>query len=805
MANPYFNAAYYLTNNPDLFAAGINTPEGAWNHYVTYGAAESLASGGRKPAPWFDAKYYLESNPDLSTAGLNPGDLFEHFTNYGLNEGRAPAAGMGVTQDQLKAYAAANEDLREAFGIEDVENISEEQYDQLAQQFYQYGYQENRGGAPFDAGGVDPDAGETFTLTNSTITGAFDNITGTSGDDTFVAGPQTLETGDVLNGAAGTDTLNATFTATSTVSPTLSNVENLFVRSLGATTATVDLSNATGVAQAWADRLEDNAAVPANAALVTYTGVNTSVVAGIKGGPTAAASRGDAAWVYTGITGSADAVSLVLDGASVNNVTLGDAAGAGIETLNINALNAANTVSGTLTSSDAKQVNVTGDQNVTVAASNLAATVTVDASALTGNLNFASEAAGNTLTFKGGEGNDRVNMGAVTNITAADNLDGGSGTNTLPVTANSADLSALTTRIKNFSVFETTGAAATVDADHVSALGITSFKFTGTGAPAALSNAQNGVSVEYSADQTTSATINFKAGTDTVNDVVNVTLTNADLASLSGGANDFANTLNIASKKGTGAALDDDANVIQDIGNVAAIGVTTVNVSGDANIKIGTTALTGATQNAVTQATITKFDASAATGNVWFQANAATAIEVIGGEGNDRLIGSAVNDTITGGAGNDRVTGLVGGDTLSGGAGNDVFVYTVATNAQSIAADGDLSGVDKITDFRADGTDSINIASFSGTGAGARVEVSGALNLATFEADMGTLLSGANALAANGVALVTATSGTLSGKTFLVFDDGTAGYTNAADMVIELTGTSVTTGLAADWFSNTAL
>src|SRR5690606_2518163 len=178
MANPYFNAAYYLTNNPDLFAAGINTPEGAWNHYVTYGAAESLASGGRKPAPWFDAKYYLESNPDLSTAGLNPGDLFEHFTNYGLNEGRAPAVGMGVTHDQLKAYAAANEDLREAFGIEDVEDISEEQYDQLAQQFYQYGYQEDRDGAPFDAGGVDPDAGETFTLTTN-----IENLTGTSGDD----------------------------------------------------------------------------------------------------------------------------------------------------------------------------------------------------------------------------------------------------------------------------------------------------------------------------------------------------------------------------------------------------------------------------------------------------------------------------------------------------------------------------------------------------------------------------------------------------------------------------------------------
>src|SRR5690554_5489926 len=99
MANPYFNAKYYLTNNPDVFAAGINTAEGAWNHYVTYGARKALeGADSRQPAAWFDAEYYLVNNSDLAIAGLTPGQLFEHFTTYGIGEGRAPSADVKLTE-----------------------------------------------------------------------------------------------------------------------------------------------------------------------------------------------------------------------------------------------------------------------------------------------------------------------------------------------------------------------------------------------------------------------------------------------------------------------------------------------------------------------------------------------------------------------------------------------------------------------------------------------------------------------------------------------------------------------------------
>src|SRR5690554_621471 len=112
MANPYFNATYYLQNNQDLIAAGINTVEGAWAHYVQFGAAEALqGAASRSPAPWFDIKYYLSQNADLVTSGLTAGQLFEHFINFGIEEGRQPSAEVNVNSETLAAYAAANADL----------------------------------------------------------------------------------------------------------------------------------------------------------------------------------------------------------------------------------------------------------------------------------------------------------------------------------------------------------------------------------------------------------------------------------------------------------------------------------------------------------------------------------------------------------------------------------------------------------------------------------------------------------------------------------------------------------------------
>ncbi|MEM2351675.1 MAG: amidohydrolase family protein, partial [Thermoproteota archaeon] len=44
--------------------------------------------GGRIATDKFDVRYYLQQNPDLSNIGFNYRQAYEHFTQYGLKEGR---------------------------------------------------------------------------------------------------------------------------------------------------------------------------------------------------------------------------------------------------------------------------------------------------------------------------------------------------------------------------------------------------------------------------------------------------------------------------------------------------------------------------------------------------------------------------------------------------------------------------------------------------------------------------------------------------------------------------------------------
>ena len=121
MANPYFNAVYYLQNNPDLMAAGV-TAATAWDHYVQYGANEAYAAGGsvRAPNDWFDARAYLNGNPDLIAAGVTPETALDHFQQYGANELRSPNAAIAaspITAASLVAYVNANADIATALSI----------------------------------------------------------------------------------------------------------------------------------------------------------------------------------------------------------------------------------------------------------------------------------------------------------------------------------------------------------------------------------------------------------------------------------------------------------------------------------------------------------------------------------------------------------------------------------------------------------------------------------------------------------------------------------------------------------------
>jgi hypothetical protein len=178
--------------------------------------------------------------------------------------------------------------------------------------------------------------------------------------------------------------------------------------------------------------------------------------------------------------------------------------------------------------------------------------------------------------------------------------------------------------------------------------------------------------------------------------------------------------------------------------------------------------------------------------------NNSAGLDFTGDDNANTVVGTADNDVIKGASGADVITGGNGGDSLTGDAGSDTFVYSIKGNSQG--ADGDLSGVDHITDFDlTDDSEVIDTNTLGGVGAVAAVntEVSGTVDEATLEANLNTLLnvSGAGFDTGNAsdisAAMVDVTGGDLAGRSFLAIDvnaDDT--YTNADDMLIELTGFS---------------
>jgi O-antigen biosynthesis protein len=72
----FFDKQFYLQNNPDVKASGMNPAR----HYQLYGGFE-----GRDPSEKFDTAFYLEQNPDVKDSGMNP---LVHFIFHGKDEGR---------------------------------------------------------------------------------------------------------------------------------------------------------------------------------------------------------------------------------------------------------------------------------------------------------------------------------------------------------------------------------------------------------------------------------------------------------------------------------------------------------------------------------------------------------------------------------------------------------------------------------------------------------------------------------------------------------------------------------------------
>jgi GT2 family glycosyltransferase len=105
--NPQFDTVWYLSQNRDVAQSGINPLA----HYARYGVAE-----GRNPNPSFDSRWYLTQNRDVVSAGMNP---LTHYLRHGSSEGRLARAQSGfgtavtyfhLSQRHLLGHVATNED-----------------------------------------------------------------------------------------------------------------------------------------------------------------------------------------------------------------------------------------------------------------------------------------------------------------------------------------------------------------------------------------------------------------------------------------------------------------------------------------------------------------------------------------------------------------------------------------------------------------------------------------------------------------------------------------------------------------------
>jgi Ca2+-binding RTX toxin-like protein len=139
-----------------------------------------------------------------------------------------------------------------------------------------------------------------------------------------------------------------------------------------------------------------------------------------------------------------------------------------------------------------------------------------------------------------------------------------------------------------------------------------------------------------------------------------------------------------------------------------------------------------------------------------------TGIEgLVGGLGNDVVIGNAANNQLFGGGGADYIDGRAGSDYLSGGAGADRFVFATALSA--------ITNVDRIADF-AHALDDIVLSQAIFAGIGATLDASefqvGMANAATdriiYNNITGQLFYDSNGNGAGGQTLfATVTAGTV--------------------------------------------
>jgi S-layer protein len=564
------------------------------------------------------------------------------------------------------------------------------------------------------------------TATHTSLVFGIDNLVGTSGNDVFSANlandplthdvVSTLETGDTIDGGAGTDTLNVYVPAGGTLATdaTVTNVEIINISDKDA--QAIDISSWTGV-----QTVNLSGFVGTDQSL-TSTASTVSIGAGAKEIVIDGSTKLDQLKTVS-LSGYTDASSIT--GKAVSTVTLADSDAQTVTitnaaathkaalTLNVSGLTGASTVvdaddeyssatvtatgkstvalnKGTVASALAsvtlggsaaldfstdstvlKTVTITGSGGVTTDVSAIIAGGSVDASASTGDNVVTLD--GTVATFVGGAGDDTVILAAA----PSKSIDGGTGANTLDFDGALVDLSLLTkaalANAVNFQTLALSGAVGTLGSTlDVSALGSA---YTGVtvnthtdAAALTFSKVASGFNFTELDSQAKSSIITLK--TDGKADVVNLTLGDAKSVALT----NTITTTTFETVNVTAHADVSDASVQHVLALIDA-DATTLTVTGEAGVDF-----TGSTLTKV--ATVS---AGTATGDITIDLSAGVTagVTVTTGTGDDTITTAGAADKI------DTINTGTGSDTVTVGAGDNSITMGGGTKAVETVSVGD--------------------------------------------------------------------------------------------------------------------
>lgn len=546
------------------------------------------------------------------------------------------------------------------------------------------------------SGGSTSDAAKTMVLTTGLNSGAA--FTGGSGDDNFDGSTSnSLNTGDVLAGGAGTDTLSATLNGNA--APTISGVEVINVTATaGGSATTLSLANVTGVTTINNVGSGNNLTLNNVGVVPTTVGVSSTSAATILNFTTAA------------LAGTADKLTVKLDGASTADVLLGHVAGATgeVETVSLVSGSVTNTVNTLGGAAVGSTVEISGDQDLVISNALADSVTTISAGSATGAVTLTTGANGTTVTtgsgndvITGGNGNDVISTGAgddtITSGSGFDNVNGGAGNDRIEFDGAAFGSPDTVAGGDGTDTIVLTANATYADSDFRNVTGVEIITASGN----------QGLVVDFNANAD-AASVSTISGAGAGNDNITIgsAFDNALRVNLGTGDDTVvaASTSNVALTVSAAAAAIDanDAltggNLSGDVIRLSAGGTATF---GGAVTKFETIeVVAGSTADA--DIVINMNDnmiagANSITINATGLANSNATLTLVSGESNTN---ATLN--VTGGAGADTITGGSEKSNFAGGAGNDVFKFASSVLDANDTVDG------------GDGTDTIQLTDNTG-------------------------------------------------------------------------------------------